>query len=157
MFILIDCFAFLRHKFAGQFEDALEESTEEQKNGDNPNENSEPPVNKISKDAKPVLTEISDRQNVNSIDKRPANLDDSPKAVDKPDKIVSRSRADVIRDKISKFSAFTIAEDGIEKCILSACELNKEFFKDEFDFVTAFCEINYDKNIFYSLIYGTST
>ena len=76
---------------------------------------------------------------------------DSPAA--KP--VESKARADVIREKISNFQVYTIEEHGIEKCILSACELNAEFFRDEFDFVTAFCEINYDKNIFYSLIYGT--
>ena len=63
----------------------------------------------------------------------------------------------MIQDKIGKFKVFTIEEDGIERCLQSACELNAEFFKDEFDFVTAFCEINYDKNIFYSLIFGTMT
>lgn len=135
-----------------QFEDALEESTEEQKSAVKSNEN-----NQTSQNAsKPVLTQISDRQNVtdsgvNNGDKRP---DDTAKPTTK---IVAKSRAEAIREKISRFPVYSIEEDGIEKCILSACELNREFFKDEFDFVTAFCEINYEKNIFYSLIYGTMT
>ena len=60
---------------------------------------------------------------------------------------------DDLKEKLSKFKVYTI-EDGIEQCIKSAFELNLEFFKDKFEFVIKFCELNYSKNIFYSLIYG---
>lgn len=67
--------------------------------------------------------------------------------------MIKKLKDDALKDKISKFKVYTI-EDGIGKCIQSAFELNVEFFNNEFEFVTEFCRVNYDKNIFYSLIYG---
>lgn len=67
----------------------------------------------------------------------------------------NQDRIDKLNEKLKNFKAYSIDEDGIEGCMQSAYQLNLEFFRDEFEFVIKFCELNYEKNIFYSLIYGT--
>lgn len=145
-----------------QFEDALEETADVKENVnskpvDNTTVNStNGPPNDLTNDStdnstnKTVLNEIKDNKTntlANAV-KTTVDKDEIKKPIDAISNSESR-----LKEMLSEFRVYTM-EDGIDKCIQSAFELNVEFFKDEFEFVLLFCEQNYNKNVWYSLIYG---
>lgn len=124
-----------------QFEDALEISTEEELN------TSTDSVTDSSKCKSECANKIT--SNMDGGGDKNANTEDKNEINNNQDRI------DKLNEKLKNFKAYSIDEDGIEGCMQSAYQLNLEFFRDEFEFVIKFCELNYEKNIFYSLIYGT--